>query len=486
MRDEEKLSMWLEARGLDPELAARMGWECKSKNGGAPWLRIPYFHDGKLVTEQFRNLDQKKFRFKAGGEVDLWNIDAAYDTSLNDQPLVIAEGACDGLAIIQSGFVRTIALPGWSKNNVDAEDYAPFKRHEEAIKAAGKIVVFQHNDEAGSALLRGVANFFDEQDVCYVDMTGRPEGYDANDVLRDHGPAEVERLITHAKRIDPPGGIISGFSDLPPLVPRQVWKMDYPSFDGVVAFRSRAMSVMTGIPGSGKTTMLVFMMHHLVRVHGMRIGLMLFETDAAEVKYQLLRLHGINDLSTDEQREAVIAKLDKHYRIVTRLEDTDEVIGMSWLKRMMRQLVREGCKVIAVDPFNELEHQLMPGEQMTNYLNVALQKVRQWCDRYDAHMIILAHPKKVPPGHTPTGYDIADSAAWYNKADMGLTVQQKMNKTWGKHTELVCWKVRNRQTTGTKPGVIKLEFDEIAMVYRPAQKITRRDDDDAQTGVADH
>ncbi|WP_092897019.1 hypothetical protein [Rhodobacter sp. 24-YEA-8] len=62
---------------------------------------------------------------------------------------------------------------------------------------------------------------------------------------------------------------------------------------------------------------------------------------------------------------------------------------------------------------------------MTNYINFALQQMRQWAQQFDTHICLIAHPKKMSTqGKTqcPTGYDIADSAAFFNKPALGFSV----------------------------------------------------------------
>ena len=461
-------TVWLEARGLDPELAVRMGWEASCRNqDGTIWMKIPYIRDGKAVTTQYRRLDTKEFRFQKDSEVELWNVDILKDDTLAEQPLILAEGACDGLALIQCGYPRTVAVPGWSDKNFEPDKYEPFKRNEEEIKRARKVIVAQHADNAGAAMLRGVANFFDECDVRYVTW---PKGCkDANDVLLEHGPEAVVLAINGAKQVDPPGGLITGFSDLPPRPERALWKLHWTEFDRLLAFRSREISVLTGTPGAGKTTFMTWLCHQLVNQHELRIGLGLFETDPAEVLDHLFRLNAgcpRGDLLAGKEAD-IIKKLDRHYRLFHRVEEGEQMHGMAWLKKMVHKLAaRDGCNLIVIDPWNELEHLLEPGESVTNYTNFALMRMRQWADRYDIHIVILVHPRKMQDGRAPLGYDIADSAAFANKPGMGWTVHLEEDDK-GEHVSLINWKVRSRQGTGCRPGKMKMTFDENAMSYRP-------------------
>lgn len=471
MDAQERGTAWLEARGLDPELAAKMGFKVVNHRDLGIAMAIPFMRGDKVVTTQYRALDKKEFRLASGSNVELWNVDALYDRTLDEHPLVIAEGAHgDGLALMQCGFQRIVAIPGWSDKNYEPDNYEPFKRHEEAIKRAKTVIVAQHADETGATMLRAISNFFIDSDVRFVTW---PNGEkDANDTLLHCGYDAVVAAINGAKAVDPPGGVITGFSDLPPQPPRKVWGIDWPELDNMIAYRSREISLMTGTPGSGKTTMAIWLAHQLVRVNGLRVGLCLLETEAEEVLQHLLRLHGhYDDIFDADKKPSIMAKLDRHYRVVHRVEAPGIDHGISWLKGVVHKLAaRDNCNLIIIDPWNEIEHFLEKGETMSNYVNVALAEIRRWAAKYDCHIQMLVHPKKLTHSGPPTGYDIADAAGFYNKPGMGYSVHQSENDEYGEHVIFTNWKVRNRQTTGCRPGFKRLHFDEMTMAYKIANK----------------
>src|SRR5258708_1739454 len=110
--DGERFSMKvmdaLEARGLDVELATRMGFAAIPRDGGEA-LVIPFKRDGEIVRRKYRSFGaEKKFWADKGGQRCCWNEDALRDESLIGQPLIITEGELDALAAVQAGFARTI------------------------------------------------------------------------------------------------------------------------------------------------------------------------------------------------------------------------------------------------------------------------------------------------------------------------------------------------------------------------------------------
>jgi twinkle protein len=464
----EQVSQWLEDRGLSSELASQMGWGAANHKDLGLVLKIPFERDGKIVTTQFRKLDEKQFRFQKDTEVELWNVDVLYDDSLRGHPLIIAEGACDALALIQCGFKRTIGVPGWSDKNANGDSYEPFKRHEKAICGAGTIIVAQHADNTGATMLRAISNFFAEcDDICYT--VWPTDCKDANDTLLLHGQEAVVDAISSAKSLDPPGGIITGFTDLPPRPERIVWRLDQPFLDRFIAFRSGDVSVLTGVPGAGKTTFVTWCAHNLVRANGVRVGLCSFETDPTEIFDHLCKLNGTRtDFATGADLQEMRKRLDRHYRLLHRVEQDEHAHSLAWIESNIRKLAaRDGCSVIFIDPWNELEHNPLPGENIAAYTNYALGRLRQIAERYNVHVCIVAHPRKLEDNVRPSLYHIADAAAWANKPSMGWTIHtEKATETEPEHVSLTCLKVRSRQATKCRPGRVRMLFDEDAMTYR--------------------
>ena len=67
---------------------------------------------------------------------------------------------------------------------------------------------------------------------------------------------------------------------------------------------------------------------------------------------------------------------------------------------------------------------------------------------------------------SPTGYDIADSAAFFNKPSLGFTVHQEADEGSGEEwVRLTTWKVRDTQLYGFNKGDTRLRFYEKPMSY---------------------
>lgn len=454
---------WLKSvRKLDAALLEHMGVKAQQHPQLGAVAAFPYVRGGKPYAGKFRGIKQKDWRSTQGISRGLFNEDALS----GDGPAVITEGEMDALSCIQAGYSKAVSLPdGWSAKGdkrdalLDAED---------RLRAAPFVIVAGDNDEAGQGLPKAVANILAGHDVRYAEW---PEGCkDANDVLVQYGEGELARCLVDAKQVDPEGGFITGISDLPPLPAREVLRIGAAPFDYTMAFEIGAMSVGTGTPGSGKSTYTTFAAYHVARNTGARIGLLSFETHPHRTRDHLSRLHTGRpwaDLSDMQQAECA-NWLDQHFRIVHRTYDEGQH-NLGWLKSMIYTLaVRDNCKMIVVDPWNELEHLPEPGESITNYINFALQQIRTWAEQFDTHICVIAHPRKMMTDgkpRSPTGYDIADSAAFANKPALGFTVHQEEDEAGELFVRVTTWKVRDTQLYGFEKGSIRLAFDQNRMSY---------------------
>lgn len=438
---------WLqEVRKLDAELLSEAGVRPLHHDSLGLVAAFPYYRNGKAYAAKFRTID-KKFLSTKGVSRGLYNGDALL--SDQDQPIVITEGEIDCLTVRQSGFLRAVSLPdGWTEQGNKTE---ALSEAVEALMKSPYVVVAGDNDKAGESLPKAVANVLAGHDVRYVTW---PDGCkDANDVLMIHGEGVVAQCINSAKRIDPPGGLISGFSDLPPMSKQRILKIGQDPFDKVIALELGEISVWTGLPGYGKSTLTVWAADEIAKHENVRIGLIGFETHPARIRDQLARsnVHKSWKALSEPERDKLLRDLDRRWRMVHVTDEADNHLG--WLEGMVKALaVRDRCKVIIIDPWNELEHLPEKGENMTNYINFALKVIRRWAKKLEVHIAIVAHPAKIKSEgkpRPPTGYDVADSAAFFNKPGLGITVHPGDQEF---QVEIINWKTRDTMLYGIERG----------------------------------
>jgi twinkle protein len=142
----EEHQKWLEARGLDLEVAARYGLYTDRQSASGRDLVIPYIRDGKVINRKYRG-PGKQFRQDADAPRAFWNEDCLRDPALATAPLLITEGEFDGLAAIQARFVRTVSVGDGAKSKLDfVGDLWPL------VKGASQVVLCGDSDEPGQQL----------------------------------------------------------------------------------------------------------------------------------------------------------------------------------------------------------------------------------------------------------------------------------------------------------------------------------------------
>jgi twinkle protein len=106
----------------------------------------------------------------------------------------------------------------------------------------------------------------------------------------------------------------------------------------------------------------------------------------------------------------------------------DEAPTLDWLMDTYRSCVlRDGVTDCLLDPWNQIAHQRGALSE-TDYIDSALLQWSAFGRRHGCNIWVVAHPTKLrgaKPGDplpVPNAYDISGSSAWFNKADMILTV----------------------------------------------------------------
>jgi twinkle protein len=97
-------------------------------------------------------------------------------------------------------------------------------------------------------------------------------------------------------------------------------------------------------------------------------------------------------------------------------------------------VVRDGAKIVQIDPWNRLESQRGEGENETEYVLRCLRMFTVFAKAFDVHVQIVAHPAKRDPrrrDQPPEMEDVSGSQNWWNVPDQGFVVHRP--KFWDAH-----------------------------------------------------
>jgi twinkle protein len=239
----EEHEKWLEARGLDLEVATRYGLYTDRQSPAGRDLVIPYRRDGKLINRKYRG-PQKRFRQDPGAPRSFWNEDVLRDETLSGEPLVITEGELDALAAIQAGYPRTISVSDGADSNLDfvGELWS-------LLKDAPHVILAGDGDEPGQKLNAELARRFGAARCARVMY---PEGAkDLNDVLRLQGTDAVSKMLNAAKPYPIKG--LYKLSDYPHVGAPVTFETGFISLNPYLRLWRGKFIVITGVPSHGKS-----------------------------------------------------------------------------------------------------------------------------------------------------------------------------------------------------------------------------------------
>jgi archaellum biogenesis ATPase FlaH len=267
---------------------------------------------------------------------------------------------------------------------------------------------------------------------------------------------------------------LARLSDIPDPGPQRTYRTGFRELDDY-GWRivTPAFMPIVGPYGSGKSIFLRQLLVNLWKMHGWKFALTAFE-EKVKPRYQrdmMRHLIGtVESTWTDEQRAQAQEELDEAALFILRkrntLLDVDRLIDrIEYAARVYE------TRVVAIDPFNEIDHFVPRNMSKTDYVGEVIMRLKQLADDYNLLMIVALHPpkdgveKRLQKRSVLTLNDGADSANWGNKADIGLTMWRKPNNG---PTILNIDKLKDHETMG-RPTLVELAHNPALNKFGVAQ-----------------
>lgn len=428
---------WFADRGIPESALAEKGITASSEycpvcDTHMGTVLFPYFVGGKHVNTKHR-CAKKHFRMEAGAQRVLYNQDACAESDT----LVIVEGEIDALSVHVAGIPHVVSVPDGAPAP-NAKNYASkftfLEAAESLIERVDKVILAVDADDPGQTLMDELARRIGPEKCSRVIW---PEGIkDANDCLITYG-ADVLKAYIDAAQPFPVEGIYTGFdleSDMIRLYQHGEDRgvgFGVPSLDEHYTVKTGQLTVVTGIPNHGKSTVMDQLFMWLAEQHDWTFAIFSPEQQPlARHQQHLIEQHvgkafhtGYSErMSEAEMLQANRWVADRFAFILPETTAVDTILNLAKV-----QVFRNGVKGVVIDPWNELEHSRPRHLSETEYISEALSKFRRFARHHDVHVWLIAHPTKMRATETgkepvPGLWDISGSAHFRNKADVGLTV----------------------------------------------------------------
>ncbi len=418
---------WLAKRGIQSDIAEGMGVTTRTDPRGN-WLVFPYRLDGKLVNRKFRKTADKDHEMDKNGRLCLWNAECLRsDRVRNGGSVIITEGEFDALAAMQCGFPDAVSVPNGAPSKrmddpVNSNRYSFLWENESDLAQVKEFILAADADAPGRILAHDLAAILGPERCRFITY---PDGTkDLNDVLMRDGIRAVVELVNNAKPY-PVSGLYR-FSDFPDAPPVQGMDTGIECLDDKMQVVLGTLTVFTGYSNMGKSTVINTIGAHCIS-RGVPICIASFETMPKPILIDGLARAllgcGHHEFDNHPDRQAAYEVIENRVTIISNALDEELEFDIdTFLETARTAVIRDGVRVIVLDPWNELEHKKQRDETTTEYVGRAIRKVKAFTKRHNVSFWIVAHPTKPIKGTNtmPSLYDISDSANWANKADYGL------------------------------------------------------------------
>lgn len=424
---------WFAGRGITPAVlernrvaSARVFMPQVGAEVGA--VAFPYYRNGELVNCKYRDRE-KHFRMESGAERILYGFDDIAETT------VIVEGEMDKLSAEVAGFPNCVSVPDGapapgSKNLEGKFDYLSGPK----VEGVKRWIIAVDNDAPGICLRDELIRRFGVEKCLLVTW---PEGCkDANDVLASRGVEALQSCIDQARPV-PIVGVFGAddFADeflrkYDEGVPRG-FSTGWPTVDEWLRVQPGQLLIVTGIPGHGKSEWVDALCVNAAKAHGWRTAVYSPENQPTWLHLSKLAEKYVGKPFNDgpharmTRQEAAEAKdwvQQYFFWIMPEQPNLTEIMD-----RARALVLRQGVRILVIDPWNEVEHSRPAGMTEAEYVSQSLMHLRRFARKHELVLIVVAHPKlleKKADGSypVPTPYDISGGAMWRNKADNCIAV----------------------------------------------------------------
>jgi len=416
-------------------------------------IQFNYFRNGELINVKYRD-GEKNFKLVSEAELIPYNLDAV----INSKKVIWVEGEMDCLSVHEAGLHNVISVPNGAtvgKNNLTYLDNC-IDLFTDDIE---HILAFD-NDIAGNCLRDEFVRRLGSEKCSKVTFLNCK---DANECLVTYGRDAVKQAIEGRQEF-PVTGIFTA-KDLHDEIDDYYYnglpkgaEIGIHDFDSHLNFHPGYMTVVTGVPGHGKSEFVDFVIARLNIAHKWPFGIYSPENYPLQLHFSKFaeKLIG-KQFGMMNTAELGVAKkyFDENFYFIKPEEDSKLDSILEKAKYLVR---KKGIRGLVIDAWNKIEHNWNGSE--TQYISKELDKLVMFCERYGVHLFLVAHPTKIAKDkqtgqyEVPNLYSISGSANFFNKTHNGICVYR--NFTTGR-SEIYIQKVKFKHWG--KPGSVELEWD---------------------------
>jgi len=397
----------------------------------------------------------------------------------DEEELTIVEGECDVIALASVG-IKAVSCPNGapikvSSHRIDPEEDKKFNfiwNERERLEQCKKIVLATDSDDAGEALAEEIARRVGRAKCWRVKFPDSVK--DGNDAVEKLGAEETKRLFENPEPV-PLSGVYSASDYLDDV--KNIYanghgrgaSTGFESIDELFTVAEGQLSIVTGMPSSGKSEFIDQIMINLAQRDGWKFAVCSFENPPAMHIAKLAEkitgkpfYSGTKERMSEDELSESMSFIEDHFMFLEskdgNLSTIDSIIDRT------KQAIMRGANGLLIDPYNYIES---TGSEEHSSISQMLTRITSFAKAHSIHVWFVAHPQKMYPKEdgsysVPKGMNISGSAAWFAKADLGITVHRGEDGV-----EVHCWKSRFKWVG--QQGMALLDYDIATGTYSQKQ-----------------
>jgi twinkle protein len=419
-----------------------------------------FFWNGEDVYHKFRKprkpIPEDKGRKEwqeSGTKAILFNMDGV----VFSQPLIITEGEIDAMSLYEAGLTNVVSVPCGCDNN----DWVTYCY--DWLEKFSTIILFGDNDEPGKRGIESWTKKLGEYRVLIVKdypeiPNTNPVKYckDANEILYRFGESTLIEMVESAEDVKAKGLI--RVADVTPIDPTKVprIKTNIPMLDDALGgLAEGCVTIFTGKSGNGKSTLSGLILLNAIEqgytcmAYSGELSAGLFQewilaqaagSEWLGLKWDAIRNRNIPYVHPDVQRRILdwlgdrLLLYDNNEQFVD-LKQTDAIMNV------FSQAARKyNAKLFLID---NMMTSVADSDDEWRAQAVFINAIKKFATHYQAHVMLVAHPRKTKMGSDITKDDISGTSAIMNLCDNAVVIKRPdlevlKNRLDGKQVNIAC------------------------------------------------